>query len=177
LAEGFEYWFYVELSNSNSALILNPTSFGIILDDDTMPALSISDVVRQEGNSGTTRFVFDVTLSMASTSRVIVNYATANGTASKNDNDYTAKNGKLTFAPGETHRTVTITVKGDKKREADESFFVNLSRSVGADIDDGQGEGRILNDDHSRKRFDWISFASHLDDVLDDLFSSKRKKR
>jgi hypothetical protein len=177
LAEGYEERFYVQLSNSNSALILNPTSFGIILDDDTTPAISISDVVRQEGNSGTTRFVFDVTLSMAATSRVIVNYATANGTASKNDNDYNAKSGKLTFAPGETSKTITITVKGDKKREADESFFVNLSRSVGADIDDGQGEGRILNDDNLRKRFDWISFASNLEDTLDDLLSSRRKRR
>ena len=177
LAEGYEERFYVQLSNSNSALILNPTSFGVILDDDTTPAISISDVVRQEGNSGTTRFVFEVTLSMASTSRVTVNYATANGTASKNDNDYLAKSGKLTFAPGETSKTITITVKGDKKQEADESFFVSLSRAVGADLDDNQGEGRILNDDYPRNRFDWIAFASNLGDTLDDLFSSRRKRR
>lgn len=177
LAEGYEERFYVQLSNANSALILNPTSFGVILDDDTTPAISISDVVRQEGNSGTTRFVFHVTLSMASDSRITVDYATANGTASKHDNDYTSKSGKLTFAPGETSKTITIAVKGDKKREADESFFVNLSRAVGADVDDSQGEGLILNDDVSRKHFDWIAFALNLDETLDELVSSKGKRR
>ena len=177
LAEGYDERFYVQLYSADSATILNPVSFGIILDDDTTPALSISDVTRQEGNTGTTRFVFTVTLSMPATSAVTVQYATANGTATKNDNDYAAKNGKLTFSPGETSQTVTVQVKGDKKREADESFFVNLSRAVGAEIDDGRGEGRILNDDNSRKGFDWLSFASSLDDVLDDLFSFGRKKR
>jgi hypothetical protein len=46
---------------------------------------------------------------------VTVNFATANGSARKNDNDYVAKNGKLTFAPGETSKTITISVKGDRK--------------------------------------------------------------
>jgi hypothetical protein len=53
----------------------------------------------------------------------------------------------VTFAPGETTKTITISVKGDKTKEADETFFVNLANASGARIDDGQGLGTILDDD------------------------------
>jgi hypothetical protein len=61
--------------------------------------------------------------------------------------DYTAAPGTLTFAPGQTTRTITIGVKGDKKKEANETFFVNLFGASGALILDGQGLGTILDDD------------------------------
>ncbi len=63
------------------------------------PALSINDVSKVEGNSGTTNASFTVTLSPASTQTVTVKYATANGTATAGS-DYTAKAlTTLTFAP------------------------------------------------------------------------------
>jgi hypothetical protein len=78
---------------------------------------------------------------------VTVNYGTANGTATGGE-DYTAASGTLTFAPGETTKTITIKVKGDRKQEADETFFVNLfGVSSNAMILDAQGIGTILNDD------------------------------
>src|SRR5205814_1355191 len=40
---------------------------------------------------------------------------TVNGTATTSDGDYLAKTGTLTFAPGETTKTITIEVKGDDK--------------------------------------------------------------
>jgi hypothetical protein len=43
--------------------------------------------------------------------------------------------------------TITVQVKGDKKRESNESFFLNLTGALNADILDGQGLGTILNDD------------------------------
>ena len=48
-----------------------------------------------------------------------------NGTATTCDNDY-AKTGTLTFAPGETTKSITIDVKGDNKKEADETFYLDL---------------------------------------------------
>ena len=64
------------------------------------------------------------------------------------DGDYVAASGTLTFAPGETTKTITVSVKGDKKYEPDEYFFVNLSgASSNALISDSQGIGWILNDD------------------------------
>ena len=44
-------------------------------------------------------------------------------------------------------KTVTITVNGDQKFEADETLFVNLTTPVNAAIGDNQGLGTILNDD------------------------------
>ena len=62
--------------------------------------------------------------------------------------DYVAKQGTLTFAPGQTTKTFTVTIKGDTKREADESFYVLLSgASSNALIPDAYGWGTIVNDD------------------------------
>jgi hypothetical protein len=52
---------------------------------------------------------------------------TVEGTATTSDNDYIAKTGTLTFAPGETSKTITILVNGDRLAEPNETFVVNLS--------------------------------------------------
>ena len=44
-----------------------------------------------------------------------MSFQTVNGTATTCDSDYIAKTGTLTFAPGETTKTITIEVKGDCK--------------------------------------------------------------
>jgi hypothetical protein len=76
-----------------------------------------------------------------------VNYATADGTATTADGDYFATSGTVAIAPGSTSTTLTVTVRGDKRQEANETFVVNLSSPSGAAIADGQGVGTILNDD------------------------------
>ena len=117
---------------------------GVIVDDE--PRIAIEDVATAEGNSGSTVFVFTVTLSEPATGTVTVNYGTADGTAQAK-RDYVAAAGTLTFAPGETSKTITVVVKGDNGVEANETFFVNLSGAVNADILDGLGLGTIGNDD------------------------------
>jgi hypothetical protein len=70
------------------------------------------------------------------------------GTAKTSDSDYVARTGALTFAPGETTKTVTIEVKGDSKREADETFFLDLfGLSSNALFTKRRGLGTLLNDD------------------------------
>src|SRR2546428_744345 len=54
--------FTVNLSNAPNATITKGTGTGTILNDDTKPLLSIDDVAKAEGNSGTTTFTFTVTL-------------------------------------------------------------------------------------------------------------------
>ena len=62
--------------------------------------------------------------------------------------DYIAKTGTLTFAPGETTTTITIEVKGDSKREANETFYLDLSGdSSNSLFTKNRGLGTILNDD------------------------------
>jgi hypothetical protein len=141
--------FVVNLSSATNATIADGNGLGTIVNDDTYvkPSISIGDVSKAEGRGGTTMFTFTVTLSAPSATAVTVSYITANGTATALD-DYTAASGTLTFAPGETTKTITIRVKGDRKREADETFFVNLfGVSSNATIFDAQGLGTILNDD------------------------------
>ena len=110
--------------------------------------LSINDVAVIEGNAGTTTATFTVTLTPAATGNVTVDFATADGTATVADNDYVATSGTLTFAPGQISMPISVTVNGDTKFEANETYFVNLSNPTGGPpIGDGQGLGTIVNDD------------------------------
>ena len=83
---------------------------------------------------------------MLSGRNVIVDYATANNTAVA-PGDYTATTGTLTFAPGETTKTVTVLVNGDLIAEVDETYFVDLSNATNATIGDSRGVGTIIDDD------------------------------
>ena len=57
----------------------------------------------------------------------------------------------MTFLPGETTKTITITVYCDKNAEPNETFFVNLSGASGnALFSDMQGIGTILDDDRKK---------------------------
>jgi hypothetical protein len=54
----------------------------------------------------------------------------------------------LTFTPAETTKTITIEVKGDTKKEADQSFYLDLfGLSNNALFTKNRGIGTILNDD------------------------------
>ncbi|HSC57453.1 MAG TPA: Calx-beta domain-containing protein, partial [Nitrospira sp.] len=145
LAEYDEY-FTVNLTSATGALITSGTGYETIQDDE--PRIRINSVSVTEGNSGTKLMTFTVTLSTAYDQAVTVNYATHDNSATVADNDYVATSGTLTFAPGQTTKTFTVTIKGDKKKESDESFYVLLSgASSNALIDNAYGWGTILNDD------------------------------
>jgi len=75
-----------------------------------------------------------------------VSYSTSDGTA-KGGSDYTAANGTLTFAAGETSKTITVAIAGDTTVEANETFTVNLSAASGATIADASATGTIVNND------------------------------
>ena len=138
--------FFVNLSNAVNAGYADSQGVGTIVDDE--PRISISDVSMTEGSSGTKNFVFTVTLSAAYDQVVTLSYQTTNGTATTGNNDYVSQTGTLTFNPGETQKTITIQVKGDKKGESDEEFYVDLSGiSSNSLFAKSRGVGTILNDD------------------------------
>jgi uncharacterized repeat protein (TIGR01451 family) len=107
------------------------------------PEITINDRVLSES---TTPANFTVTLSTASTLTVMVNYATADGTATAGA-DYTAVSGTLTFAPGETTKTINVPIINDTLDEANETYFVNLSNASNGTILDSQGQGTINDND------------------------------
>ena len=106
-------------------------------------AISVGNATATEGDNAS----FTVTLGPADPANTVtVAYATADGTAVDPD-DYDGQSGTLTFAPGETTKTVTVPTVEDALDEADEEFTLVLSTPVGASIGDGSGAGQITDDD------------------------------
>ena len=112
-----------------------------------VPSLSVADAAIAEGNAGTQTLAFTVRLSAASASTVTVAVATADGTAKVANLDYVASVATLSFAPGQTSRTFSVVINGDRQRERDETFEVRLSNPTVASIGDATGIGRITTDD------------------------------
>jgi glucose/arabinose dehydrogenase len=65
-----------------------------------------------------------------------------------NGGDYLPTSGRLTFTPGDTTKTITVSILGDVLDEPNETFAVNLANATGdAVINDGQGIGTITDND------------------------------
>jgi hypothetical protein len=93
-----------------------------------------------------------VTLDRSETAPVSVPFSTANGTA-RAPGDYSRTRGTITFAPGETTKTITVFVKGDTTKESNETFRVNLGRAAGnATIGHPRAVGTIVNDDRRARK-------------------------
>jgi predicted extracellular nuclease len=113
--------------------------------------LSINDITKAEGNSGTTIFTFTVTLSApAPAGGVTFDIATQDNTATVAGDDYVSKSlTAQTIPQGATTFTFEVTVNGDTSTEPSETFFVNITNvtGTGVTVNDGQGTGTITNDD------------------------------
>ena len=107
-------------------------------------ALSVADARTTEETDATLEFA--VTLSQAASETVTVDYATADGTA-QTGQDYTATDGTLTFAAGETQKTVSVAVLDDAHDEGEETLTLTLSNASGARIADNVATGTIANED------------------------------
>jgi serralysin len=115
--------------------------------------VSISTDVGQqlEGHSGSTVFTYKVSLNTASSSVQTLNWSVQGSGTSPADTatDFSSPtSGSITFAAGETEKTLSIAVKGDRVIEANESFVVTLSNlSSGLAVKTSSATGTILNDD------------------------------
>ena len=105
--------------------------------------LSVNDVKVKEKS---TNAVFTVRLPTECDETITVDYATADGSA-KTPADYTATSGTLTFEPGQTAQQITVPIRGDRRDERNEKFFVNLSGATNATIFDAQGQATIVDND------------------------------
>ena len=109
---------------------------------------------------------------------VSVDYATSDGTAHAGS-DYRATSGTLTFAPGETTKTISVPVLEDSHNEGDELMTLTLSnphpwRRVR--LHDATATGRIANSDPMPKA--WIgrfgrTVADQVLDAVDDRMQAK----
>ena len=139
--EGFEA-FTFNLDMEHNGVITRASSRVSIVDNDTIvatPKLFVRDVVIDEKDgSALVSVLLGGTAGQASNSTVTVDYATADGTASAGS-DYTTKSGTLTFAPGETAKTVAVPITDDVNAEGQESFVLNLGNPNNATIATGTG--------------------------------------
>jgi hypothetical protein len=107
------------------------------------PSLVINDVRVKEK---TRNALFTVRLSAASQQTITVSYATANGSA-KARTDYLAKDGTLTFVPGQTAQRIAVPIRNDRRNERTEFFSVNLFGATNATVADERGRGTIVDND------------------------------
>ena len=143
MTEGTET-FTVNLSAPTNGTIVDAQGVGTIYDNEGPPSFVVTDVSGAEGGGSLS---LSVLLTNANGSSVSVDYATADGTALAGS-DYTAKSGTLTFTPGQTLKTVAVTMLDDALAEDDETFSLNLANATGGiAIADAAGLGTIQNDD------------------------------
>ncbi len=121
---------------------------GTIVDNET-PQFSIDSPRVAEGDSGTAELEFTVTLDPVSDSRTTVAWADSGGGTAASGTDHEAvAGGTLTFEPGDSERTVTVAVTGDRIDEEDETVVIALSNPTGgATVATATGTGTIADDD------------------------------
>ncbi len=137
--------FFLNLTATVDGVQVSRQGRATILDNDT-PKISIDDVSQNEGNSGVSTFRFTIRLSLPSATVIRVNFTTADGTASSRG-DYQTIKGTIQFNPGETTKTVAVTVRADNVVEQNETFFLRLSNVVNSILADSEGLATIVNDD------------------------------
>lgn len=141
--------FQVTLFNPDGATILDGEAIGLINDNDVaQPTISIADAAAVEEGFNA---LFTVTLSAASNSDVTVQFSTIDGngpTAAIGGQDFAARtNETLTFAPGETQKTISVVTTDDPVVENEETFSVLLFNAAGATISTADGTGTIEDND------------------------------
>ena len=146
--------------------IVTGTGTGTITDDDTS-MVSIDSPTVTEGDTGSTNMTFTMSLSTANSRQVTVPWGVnPNLSSATRGTDYRTtatinSSADLLFAAGETSKTITVEVLGDRIDEPDETVIVQLGTATNADIDlsNRRGEGTITDDDLAWLRTAPVSVA------------------
>ena len=138
--------FSIVLSDPQNARVGGDgTATATIVDDDTARVL-IEDASASEGSSGLKPLGFRVHLTAPSSRLIRVGYATADDTAHGGD-DYDPVLGEVRFEPGQTERTISVAIHGDRDAERTERFRVDLLPVEAADLARTSAVGTITDDD------------------------------
>ena len=143
----FDEPFAVLLSNASNALLVDARGDGTITDNDALPSVSVASQSLTEGDRGTTTQSINVTLSAPSGRSVQVSYAIVGTGSATAGVDFVAATGTVTFAPGETAKTIGVQILGDFLVESNETFEVRLSAPIFATLGTATGTETITDDD------------------------------
>lgn len=139
--------FLLHLSNPVGATVARGTATGTIVDDDdSVPGVTVSDPMVQEGDGDTVDLGFRGSLSYATDEAVSFEYVTVDSTAVAGE-DYMPVSGTATIEPGHSQVRIDVPVIGNDLPQDDRMLLLQISDSVNATIDDDTGEGTILDDD------------------------------
>ncbi len=161
---------FVTLSDvQGSAFLKRSEATGEILDDDELPTIELAGGEFAEGDDGTTEYGLTATLSAPSSKEVVVNYRHQNDGAEW-DLDYrTTLPGIISFAAGETEKTIGLQIIGDTEDEGDEHFLIELFDPTNAELgEETSARVTILDDDdETTEEFPWHN-SQWPEDVLGD---------
>ena len=137
---GTYYWDdSLNTSNSTKGIAEIPLSY-----------FSISDASFREGKGGE----ITITRTGGTTTSQTLRVKSSDGTATTSDNDYTAINTTVSFATGETSKTISISTTADLDVEDDETFNLTITAEgtddVPPQISDGSAKVTIKADDFKR---------------------------
>ena len=120
----------VSVSGTSHDVTASDTATGTINNDDDWSYLILNSPSVQEGDSGTTTLMFTATLDRTSPKTITASYEvlSESGDSATAGTDYTATSGTVTFAPGETSKTIAVSVMGDTAVEGDETLTVKWDR-------------------------------------------------
>ncbi len=143
-----------KLNAQTVTAILKSSATGTIQDDEFN--VSIGNALVTEGDAGQQQMIFVVSMPIAASHPVVINYITVDGTATGaapgatdlSGKDYRAvTNGTLTIPAGERTAQISIPIFGDLVDEpGGETFKVKLTQVTGAIAVADQGTGTIAED-------------------------------
>ncbi|MBR7746816.1 retention module-containing protein, partial [Undibacterium baiyunense] len=133
----------ISLSAATAQNASSITGIGTIIDG-AVPSISVVGPASINESAGTVTYT--VSLSSASIATVNVNFATNNGSAISGS-DFVGTSGTISFAPGETTKTVVVLLINDSIEESTENFTFNLSNAVNATIGNASLVTTIIDDD------------------------------
>ncbi|MBK8567006.1 MAG: family 16 glycosylhydrolase [Saprospiraceae bacterium] len=110
------------------------------------PGITVSPISQSEGNDASV-FEFQASLSSSSDKQVTFDYTTRDKSA-KTGEDYLATSGSLSFATGETEKTIAVTILPDIWEETNEVFELVLSNPINGILVNSTATGTIVNDDN-----------------------------
>ncbi|QDU11901.1 Calx-beta domain-containing protein [Gimesia aquarii] len=141
--------FLVHLTNPSSGTVLKKSVGLGIIEDDDLTVLNIEDITIEE-NAETA--ILTVSLDQPLSNQIQVDYSTANQSA-MSPSHYLATSGTLTFEPGETSKTISVSIVDNSIVGAEKSFLVNLTnlQSNGLEVifENSQAVVTIHDDDQS----------------------------
>ncbi len=110
-------------------------------------SLAASNASQAEGRSGSSAFTFTVTRAGDISGATTVDYAVSGAAVDAADFGGQLPGGTVSFAAGETSKTITLNVAGDSTAESNEAFTLTLANAIGGQIIAATASGTILDDD------------------------------